>query len=61
MKLYQLALQKRITVAPGYMFSVRKQAYRNYIRLNYSYPWSKEIEQALAAVARLIPEASGNE
>jgi DNA-binding transcriptional MocR family regulator len=61
MVLYQLALEQRITVGPGYMFSVRKHAYRNYIRLNYSYPWSREIEQALVTVARLIPAASRRE
>ena len=61
MVLYQLALEQRITVGPGYMFSVRKQAYQNYIRLNYSYPWSREIEQALVTVARLIPAASRRE
>ncbi len=58
MVLYQLALEHRITVGPGYMFSVRKHGYRNFIRLNYSYAWSKEIEQAVMTVARLIPEAS---
>lgn len=58
MTLYQLALEHRITVGPGYMFSVRKHGYRNFIRLNYSYPWSKDIEQAIVTIARLIPEAS---
>ena len=58
MALYQRALEHRITIGPGYMFSVRKQAYGHYIRLNYSYPWSKQMEQAIMTVARLLPEAS---
>lgn len=58
MTLYQLALEQRITIGPGYMFSARKHGYRNYIRLNYSYPWSKQIEQAVMTVARLLPQAT---
>jgi len=52
MKLYQLALEKRITIGPGYMFSI-SDSYRNFIRLNYSSPWSSEIEQAVITVGKL--------
>ncbi|MEX3693654.1 PLP-dependent aminotransferase family protein [Paraburkholderia sp. BR14263] len=52
MRLYQLALEKRITIGPGYMFSV-SDSYRNFIRLNYSSPWSSEIEQAVITVGKL--------
>jgi len=53
MQLYALALERRITVGPGHMFSARG-SYTNYIRLNYSYPWSKEIEEALRTLGRLV-------
>ena len=53
MKLYALALERKITVGPGHMFSA-SGSYSNYIRLNYSYPWSKEIEDALRMLGRLI-------
>jgi len=53
MKLYHQALEKKITIGPGYMFSAT-DAYRNCIRLNYSYPWSTESESALKTVGKLI-------
>ncbi|WP_342119665.1 aminotransferase-like domain-containing protein [Pseudoduganella sp. OTU4001] len=52
MKLYALALERKITVGPGHMFSARG-SYTNCIRLNFSYPWSKEIEDALRMLGRL--------
>ena len=52
MVLYQRALEHGITIGPGLMFSATP-AYRNFIRLNYSYAWSPEIEQALTTVAQL--------
>lgn len=52
MKLYALALERKITVGPGHMFSARG-SYPNFIRLNYSYPWTKEIEDALRMLGRL--------
>lgn len=52
MLLYQLALQKRITIGPGAMFSATN-SYRNFIRLNYSYPWTPEIEKALMTIGKL--------
>jgi DNA-binding transcriptional MocR family regulator len=53
MKLYQLALENGITIGPGTMFSTT-QAYSNFIRLNYSYTWSPEIEKALVTVGKLV-------
>ena len=52
MRLYQLALQKRITIGPGAMFSATN-SYRNFIRLNYSYAWTPEIETALMTIGKL--------
>lgn len=54
MRLYKLALEQGITIGPGYMFSVSETTYRNFIRLNYSSPWSSEIEQAVMTVGKLV-------
>ncbi|PZP28866.1 MAG: 2-aminoadipate aminotransferase [Roseateles depolymerans] len=57
LRLYQLALERRITVGPGYMFSVSDR-YRHFIRLNYSVPWSTEIEQAVITVGKLAGDCA---
>ena len=51
MRLYQLALEQG-SRSGGYMFSIT-DSYRNFIRLNYSSPWSPEIEQAVITVGKL--------
>ena len=51
LKLYELALKAKITIAPGPIFSVRR-GYRNYIRLNGAF-WSEKIEKALATLGNL--------
>ena len=53
MQLYQLALDRGITIGPGYMFS-NSGSYRNFIRLNYSSPWSSRIEEAVIEVGKLF-------
>jgi DNA-binding transcriptional MocR family regulator len=35
------------------MFSI-SDSYRNFIRLNYSSAWSKQIEQAVITVGKLV-------
>ncbi|HTH93693.1 MAG TPA: PLP-dependent aminotransferase family protein [Rhodocyclaceae bacterium] len=55
MRLYERALQHGITIGPGYMFSATT-GYNNFIRLNYSYTWSPDIEQALKTIGRLAEE-----
>lgn len=52
LRLYELALERGITIGPGYMFSV-SNSYRHFIRLNYSTPWSQDIEQAVITVGKL--------
>ncbi|WDD92064.1 PLP-dependent aminotransferase family protein [Burkholderia sp. FERM BP-3421] len=52
MRLYELALAQRITIGPGRMFSTT-DGYRHFIRLNYSAPWSAQIEQALKTLGEL--------
>jgi len=56
MQLYHSALQNKITIGPGYMFSTNDR-YKNFIRLNYSYPWTAEIENGVKILGKLI-EAS---
>ncbi len=53
MKLYERALEQGITIGPGYMFSTTS-SYKNFIRLNYSYAWSPEIEKALITIGKLV-------
>lgn len=56
--LHQAALAHGISVAPGPMFSARRQ-FRNCLRLSYGHPWSERFEtamQTLGALARLQSE-----
>lgn len=57
MRLYRMALEERITVGPGHMFSATGD-YRHFIRLNYSYPWSGQIEAAVRTLGRLAGECA---
>ncbi len=43
--LHEQALQQKISIAPGPMFSA-KQGFENFIRLNCGHPWSAELEQS---------------
>jgi len=58
MELYRRSLALGITVAPGRIFAATDH-YRHFIRLNYSYPWSREIEQALKKAGKLVAELAG--
>ncbi|SAL68487.1 GntR family transcriptional regulator [Caballeronia choica] len=53
MRLYQAALAHGITVGPGMMFST-KNDFRHFIRLNYSYPWTSQTEDALRTLGELV-------
>lgn len=53
--LYQKALEKNISVAPGPVFSA-SQGYRNFIRINCGVRWSDRIEEALIFLGRLAVE-----
>ncbi len=54
-ELYQQALQERIGVAPGAMFSASNR-YRNCLRVNCGIPWSERTERALARIGELAHE-----
>ena len=53
LQLFSMALAQGISIAPGPIFSATRR-FRHCIRLNYGYPWSKEIDGAMAVLGRLI-------
>ena len=55
MALYRRCLDVGITIAPGRIFAATNR-YSHFIRLNYSYAWTTEIEQALKTIASIITE-----
>ena len=57
MRLYEAALARGITIGPGYMFSTRNE-FRHFIRLNYSYPWTPQTENALRTLGELVALAT---
>lgn len=57
MELYRRCLVLGITIAPGRIFAATNR-YSHYIRLNYSYTWSKEIEKALKTIGKIVAELS---
>jgi DNA-binding transcriptional MocR family regulator len=54
---HRLAMEQGITLAPGPLFSSRRQ-YENCFRLNYAIPWSPRLEAALAAVGGIVASLS---
>ena len=52
-KLYEEALSHGIQVAPGPIFSA-SGGFRNYLRINTGFPWTADLEQQVARLARLI-------
>jgi len=50
--LHQAALEHGIGVAPGPVFSARRN-FRNCLRLNYGHPWSERFEAAMQTLGRL--------
>ena len=53
LSLYRKALEHKISIAPGVMFSP-KEHYRNFIRLNCASPWSDKTDHALLTLGRLV-------
>lgn len=54
-ELYYRALQQKISIAPGKMFSTGEQ-YANYFRFNAAWEWNEEREAAVAMLGGLIKE-----
>lgn len=53
LKLYETALERQISIAPGMIFSP-SGGYNNCFRLNCGMPWSDEIDQAMQTLGELI-------
>jgi DNA-binding transcriptional MocR family regulator len=54
LEVYELALKRNITLAPGHMFSPT-QKYRNFIRLNAAY-WSYETDRTVQQVGEIVQD-----
>jgi DNA-binding transcriptional MocR family regulator len=54
LKLYKLAIQEKITLTPGYLFSTSNQ-FRNFIRINAA-DWSYQIQKALETLGGMVAE-----
>jgi DNA-binding transcriptional MocR family regulator len=52
-QLYKEALQYKISIAPGTMFTLQDR-YQNCIRLSYGMLWTPQVEKALIKLGRLI-------
>lgn len=53
--LYYRALEQKISIAPGKMFSASTQ-YNHYFRFNTSYEWTDRSEQGVIALAEIVRE-----
>jgi DNA-binding transcriptional MocR family regulator len=53
LKLHKMALDQGISIAPGPIFSAKRE-FGNCIRLNYGYPDSLQQQEAIATLGRLI-------
>ena len=51
--LHGLALDRGISIAPGPIFSPRRE-FRNCVRLNCGHPWNAELESAVRRLGRLV-------
>jgi DNA-binding transcriptional MocR family regulator len=50
---HRLALDRGISVAPGPIFSPRRE-FRNCLRLNYGHPWTPELDRAIQTLGQLV-------
>ena len=55
MKLYDLAIQHKISIGPGSMYTLQKQ-YTNCFRLNCGVPWDAKVESAIKQLGKLVTE-----
>jgi DNA-binding transcriptional MocR family regulator len=51
--IYREALANQISIAPGPMFS-NHGGFGNCLRLNFGHPWTKQAEQAIATLGRIV-------
>lgn len=55
LELYKRAFEKKISIAPGKIFSCKNQ-YRNFVRLNCGQMWSDRLDRALLTLGQLAHE-----
>ncbi|TDV16596.1 GntR family transcriptional regulator [Paraburkholderia caballeronis] len=55
MALHRLAIEQGISLAPGPIFSAA-HAFQNCIRLNYGYPWSPRVDDAVRTLGQLLAD-----
>ena len=53
LKLHELALAEKISIAPGPMFAA-KPSFENYIRISCGHPWSSRMERAIGVLSYLV-------
>jgi len=53
LEVHRLALNAGITIAPGPMFSARRQ-FGHFIRLNYGHPWGPEMDRAMQRLGEIL-------
>jgi DNA-binding transcriptional MocR family regulator len=53
LELHRLALDSGVSLAPGPMFSARRQ-FGNFMRLNYGHPWSPKIDRGIKRIGQLL-------
>lgn len=56
-QLYNEALRRHVSIAPGQMFSVHTQ-YRHYIRVSFSRLWDAQAEEGIRVLGALVSEMS---
>jgi DNA-binding transcriptional MocR family regulator len=57
LEVHRLALEANISVAPGPIFSARRQ-FRNCLRLNCGHPWSPALDRAVAQLGSIVRSLS---
>ncbi|RYZ16165.1 MAG: PLP-dependent aminotransferase family protein, partial [Sphingobacteriales bacterium] len=53
MELYELAIRKKISIAPGRMFTLQKQ-FDNCMRISYGLQWNDELDGTLKTLGNLV-------
>ena len=53
MELYERAIKKGISIAPGRMFTLQKQ-FDNCMRLSYGLKWSDQLDDTLKTLGKLV-------
>ena len=53
LEVHRLALDAGISIAPGPMFSARRE-FRNCLRLNYGHPWTPQMDKAVAKLGSIV-------